>query len=115
MMKLSDTFRHRIVISNPGDILESIDACLAFLESLSLDPNAQQKLANIQYRLQQIEQKGGPSEEEEEKKNIFFGDIIPFLQQIAPVDCYFGSHPQDNRLIGFWENSLRLEKSVPQE
>jgi hypothetical protein len=112
MMKLSESFKHRIVIHHPRNILDSIEACITFLESLSLDPAAGKRYSQIQNRLQRIDKKQLLPKEYREKKNIMFDEIIPFLQKIAPEDCYFGSHPHDAKLIGYWDKSLLSGKNA---
>jgi hypothetical protein len=111
MMKLSETFKHRIVFHNPGNISDSIEACITFIESLSLDPAAGERYSQIQNILQRIDNIETLPKIYREKKNVLFDEIIPFLQKISPEDCYFGSHPHDAKLIGFWEKSLLSGKN----
>jgi hypothetical protein len=111
MMKLSEAFKHRIVIHDPCNIFDSIEACTTFIESLSLDPVAGQRYSKIQNILQRIDNIETLPKEYREKKNVLFDEIIPFLQKIAPEDCYFGSHPYDAKIIGFWEKSLLIGKN----
>jgi hypothetical protein len=105
-MKLNESFKHRIVTDNPQNIRESIEKCMTFLESLALDPSADNKFGHIQNKLQKIDNTNPLPTIYRDKKNVLFDEIIPLLQNIAPEDCYFGSHPRDKKLVGFWEKSL---------
>jgi hypothetical protein len=40
------------------------------------------------------------------KKEILFQDIFNMMEDISPEGCYFGTHPRDFGLIGFWDKSL---------
>jgi len=39
------------------------------------------------------------------QKEILFLDIFDILEDIAPKGCYFGTHPRDFGLIGFWDKA----------
>ena len=40
------------------------------------------------------------------EKSVLLHDIFEILESIAPEGCYFGSHPVDSMLIGFWDKAM---------
>jgi len=109
-MKLSDTFKHRIVIDRNKDTTDYVDACMLFLETLVLDPADEKRKSDLKRLMQILENKYPPSRIHSKKRAFFDMEIIPLMRDIAPEDCYFGLHPNDENLYGFWEKSLLLNQ-----
>jgi hypothetical protein len=55
--------------------------------------------------LKRIENKKPFSRKSMRTKRIIYGNIIKIMKDIAPKGCYFGTHPQDSTLIGYWDKS----------
>ena len=105
-MKLGDSYRLRIISQNTPNISDLIDDCLDFLRTLRLDRQTEQRLAGAERKLNEIENMGNIDMIYKCRKKILFRDIFEILEDIAPHGCYFGSHPADHALIGFWDKAL---------
>ena len=106
-MKLSDTFKHRIVVDKNKADTDCVDACMLFLKTLELDPGSEKKISDLIKVLGKLEN-SSPSEIHRKKVTYFYSEIVPFMRTIAPENCYFGRHPEDASLLGFWKKSLFL-------
>ena len=109
-MKLSDTFKHRIVIDQSKDAKDCVAACMLFLETLVLDPANDKRKSDLKRMLHNLENKNPPSRIHRKKRAFFYTGIVPLMRDIAPKDCYFGRHPYDENMYGFWEKSLLLDQ-----
>ena len=105
-MKLGDSYRLRIISQNTPNISDLIDDCLDFLRTLRLDRQTEQRLGRAERKLKDIENTEDISMMDKCRKQILFRDIFEILEDIAPHGCYFGSHPIDHALIGFWDKAL---------
>ena len=106
-MKLSDTFKHRIVVDKNKADTDCVDACMLFLNTLELDPGSEKKISDLIEVLRKLEN-SLPSEIDRKRMTFFYSEVVPFMRIIAPKNCYFGRHPEDASLLGFWEKSLLL-------
>jgi len=111
-MKLSDTFKHRIIIDRRKDAADCIDACMLFLDTLVLDPANDKRKIHLKKKLQELKKNTPPSRITGKKKVFFYAKIVPLLRDIAPENCYFGRHPNDENLFGYWKKSLLLQKTI---
>jgi hypothetical protein len=109
-MKLSDTFIHRIVVDQSKDATDCVDACMHFLETLVLDPADEERKSDLKRLLKNLENYTPPTRTAGKKKTFFYTEIVPLLRDIAPDGCYFGRHPNDENIYGFWERSLLLDQ-----
>jgi len=105
-MKLGKTYRLRAISQNKNDIGDLIDDCLNFLRSLTLGQETVEKLAEAERKLREIENINNSDMKYKLEKSVLFHDIFEILDSIAPEGCYFGSHPGDSMVIGFWDKAL---------
>jgi len=106
-MKLGSEYRLRTISQNTTlNVGELIDDCLNFLHKLALGQDAAKKLVKIEQKLREIEKIKDNDKIYKCQKEILFQDIFDMLEDIAPEGCYFGTHPVDFGLIGFWDNTL---------
>lgn len=105
-MKLGKAYKLRAVSQNANDIEDLIDDCLNFLRSLTLSQETVEKIAEVESKLREIENISNSDTKYRLEKSILFHDIFEILESIAPEGCYFGSHPGDPMVIGFWEKAL---------
>lgn len=50
--------------------------------------------------------KGNPyNPENQEALSWLWEEISTYLREVAPKNCYFGSHPGDGALFGFWKEA----------
>lgn len=85
------------------DIGILIDNCLGFLYSVSLDADTFEKIRNIESALFEMVYMGRTPEAKASKETLFRKQIMPIMHEIAPKGYYFGTSPEDNGLLGFWE------------
>ena len=106
-MKLGSEYRLRTISQNTTlNVGELIEDCLNFLHTLVLGQNVAKKLAKTEHKLREIEKIKDNDKMYKCQKDLLFLDIFDILQEIAPEGCYFGTHPRDFQLIGFWDNAL---------
>jgi hypothetical protein len=104
-MKLSDTFANRIIIDRKNTHLDCIDACMAFLDSLALDPATDNMVLGLKLLLEQIEKNNPPSRIYPQRLRFYTDEMVPFLSRLAPKGCYYGRHSVDKNLYGYWRRS----------
>ena len=106
-MKLGSEYRLRTISQNTTlNVDELIDDCLNFLHTLLLGQNIAKKLAKIEHELREVEKIKDNDKIYKYRKDILFYDIFDILEDIAPEGCYFGTHPGDFGLIGYWDQTL---------
>jgi len=106
-MKLGSEYRLRTISQNTTlNVGELIEDCLNFLHTLVLSQEAAKKLAKTEHKLREIEKIKNNDKIYKYKKKILFQDVFNILEDIAPEGCYFGTHPGDFGLIGFWDKDL---------
>ena len=105
-MKLGKAYKLRAISQNTNDISDLIDDCMNFLRSLTLGKEAAEKLAAAERKLLEIENVNNIDTKYKLEKAVLFHDIFELLESIAPEGCYFGSHPGDSAVMGFWDKAL---------
>ena len=105
-MKLGETYKLRAISQNTNDIGGLIEDCLNFLRSLTLGQEIEEKLAEAEGKLREIENMNNSDTQYKLEKAVLFHDIFEILERITPEGCYFGSHPGDSTVLGFWEKAL---------
>ena len=93
-MKLGSEYKLYTISQNTTvNVEELIDDCINFLHAVELDQETSEKLENTDRIYKH-------------KKEILFQDIFDILENISPEGCYFGTHPTNLSLIGFWDKNL---------
>jgi hypothetical protein len=105
-MKLGKTYRLSAISQNTKDIDGLIDDCLNFLRSITLSQETAERLGGAERKLREIENMNNNDTRYKLEKSILLNDISEILESIAPEGCYFGSHPVDSMLIGFWDKAM---------
>ena len=106
-MKLGNEYKlHTISQNTTLDVDELIDDCLSFLHAVTLDRETSEKLSKAEQKLVQTEKLDNIEKMYKHKKEILFQDIFDIFESISPEGCYFGTHPSNLSLIGFWDKSL---------
>jgi hypothetical protein len=106
-MKLGSEYKQRAISQNTTlNVVELIEDCLNFLNTLALDQYSAKKLEKTEHKLREIKTIKNSDKIYKCQKEILFLDILDILEDISPEGCYFGTHPQDFGLIGFWDKSL---------
>ena len=105
-MKLGKTYKLRAISQNTNDIGDLINDCMNFLRSLTLSQETVEKLGKTERKLREIENISNNDTKYKIEKTVLFQDIFEILDSIAPEGCYFGNHPVDSMVIGFWDKAL---------
>ena len=106
-MKLGSEYRlYTISQSTTLNVNDLIDDCMNFLSAVALDRETLKKTSKLEQKLRQAEKLENIDKIYKRKKEILFQDIFYLLETISPEGCYFGTHPADLSLIGFWEKDL---------
>jgi hypothetical protein len=106
-MKLGSEFRIYTISQNTTlNVVDLIDDCLGFLHSVVLDQETSEKLSEVEQKLRQTENLENTDKTYKRKKEILFQEIFEILEDISPEGSYFGTHPTNLSLIGFWELNL---------
>jgi hypothetical protein len=77
-----------------------------FLATVTLDKETSEKFLKVKQKLRQTEELENLDKSYKRKKEILFQDIFDILENISPEGCYFGTHPINLSLIGFWDENL---------
>lgn len=106
-MKLGSEYRLYTVSQNTTvNVDDLIDDCLNFLRSVALDQETLEKVLRVEQKLRQTEQLENNDKIYKRKKEILFQEVFDILEVISPEGCYFGTHPANLGLIGFWDKKL---------
>lgn len=106
-MKLGREYKLYTISQNTTlDVDDLIDDSLNFLHAVTLDQETSEKLSQVEQKLRQTEKLENADKIYKRKKEILFQDIFNILEDISPEGCYFGTHPSNLSLIGFWDKSL---------
>ena len=106
-MKLGSNYKIYAISQNTTlNVADLIDDCLSFLHSVVLDQETSEKLSQVEEKMRQTEKPENINKIYKRKKEIFFQEIFDILESISPEGSYFGTHPTDLALIGFWDKSL---------
>jgi len=106
-MKLDRKYRIYTISQNTTlHVDDLIDDCLGFLHSVVLDQKTSEKLFEVEQKMRQTENLENIDKTYKRKKEILFQEIFDILEDISPEGSYFGTHPTDLALIGFWDRNL---------
>lgn len=106
-MKLGSEYKLYTISQNTTlNVNDLIDDCMNFLRAVSLDQDTSEKLLKVEQKLRQTEKIKNIDKMYKRKKEILFQDIFDILENISPKGCYFGTHPSNLALIGFWDKNL---------
>jgi hypothetical protein len=106
-MKLGSEYRLYTISQNTTIYVnELIDDCIDFLRAVGLDQKTSEKLSKVEQKLRQAKKLENTDKIYKRKKEILFQDIFDIFENISPKGCYFGTHPANLSLIGFWDKSL---------
>jgi hypothetical protein len=106
-MKLGSEYKLCTISQNTTlNVDDLIDDCMNFLSGVGLDPKTSEKLSKVEQKLRQTEKLENTDKIYKRKKEILFQDIFDIFENISPEGCYFGTHPANLSLIGFWDKSL---------
>lgn len=85
------------------DIGVLIDNCLGFLYSIDLGPGTRKEIGQIESSLYDMVYLGRTPAGHEFKENLFRTRILPLMKRVAPAGYYFGVDPDNNGLLGYWQ------------
>jgi glucose dehydrogenase len=106
-MKLGSEYKLYTVSQNTTlNVDELIYDCMNFLRAVALDQETFEKLSKVEEKLRQTEKLENTDKVYKHKKEILFQDIFDIFGNISPEGCYFGTHPANLSLIGFWDKRL---------
>ena len=106
-MKLGSEFKLYTISQNSTlNVDELIDDCMNFLREVELDQETSEKLSMVEQKLRQTDKLENTEKINKRKKEILFQDIFDIFENISPEGCYFGTHPTNLSLIGFWDKNL---------
>lgn len=106
-MKLESEYRLYTISQNSTlNVNELVDDCMNFLHTITLDQETSEKLLKVKQKLHQADRLENIDKIYKRKKEILFQDIFDILENISPEGCYFGTHPTNLSLIGFWDKNL---------
>ena len=106
-MKLGSEYRIYTISQNTTlNVVDLLEDCLAFLRSVALDQETSEKLFEVEQKISQTEELENTDKTYKLQKEILFQEIFDILEDISPEGSYFGTHPTNLALIGFWEKNL---------
>ncbi len=106
-MKLGSKYGIYTISQNTTlNVVDLIEDCLDFLHSVALDQEMSERLLEIEQKIRQTEELENLDKIYKLKKEILFQEIFGILEDISPEGSYFGTHPTDLALIGFWKKNL---------
>jgi hypothetical protein len=106
-MKLGSEYKLYTISQNTTvNVDEVIDDCMSFLRAVGLDQETSENLSEVEKKLGETDKLENIDKIYKRKKEILFQDIFEILENISPEGCYFGTHPTNLSLIGFWDKNL---------
>lgn len=87
------------------DIGVLIDNCLGFLYSIELRPGMREEIGRIEAALYERVYLGRTPDGVAFKEDLFRTRILPLMKRMAPAGYYFGIHPENDGLLGYWRQS----------
>jgi len=106
-MKLGNKYRlYTISQHTTLEVDNLIEDCMNFLHTITLDKETSGKFLKVKQKLCQTEELENLDIIYKRKKEILFQDIFDILENISPEGSYFGTHPKNLSLIGFWDENL---------
>ena len=106
-MKLGSKYRLYTISQNTTlEVNDLIDDCMNFLHTVALDQETSEKLLTVEQKLRQTKKLEHIDKIHKRKKEILFHNIFDILENISPKGCYFGTHPANLSLVGFWDKDL---------
>lgn len=87
------------------DIGVLIDNCLGFLYSIDLGPGTRKEIGQIESALYDMVYLGRTPAGHEFKENLFRTRILPLMKRVAPAGYYFGVDPENDGLLGYWQQA----------
>ena len=94
--------RFKLISRLDRDIGVLIDNCLGFLYSIDLGHDMRRETGRIESALYDMVYLGRTPAGCEFKENLFRTRIQPLMKALAPPDYYFGIHPENTGLLGYW-------------
>lgn len=102
-MNQNKDYRSYVISRSDAEIGLLIDNCLSFLYSVNLDEESLITIHKIEAKLYEMVYMGRSKEATSRKEHLFKDNIMPIMRKITPQGCYFGTHPENSSLLGFWE------------
>ena len=103
-MRSPDYFSLHVVSHEYLDYRVLLQDYMRFLRSIVSDEKAAKRLSFIESELKGIENAKDDDKVRRHRKELFFNEVWDLLNDIAPEGCYFGTHPAEEALLGFWED-----------
>ena len=106
-MNLSKSYKNEPVSTGTLLVEELADNCLRFLVSLDLDSQTSERLQAIEQRFAAVVYLQEDSNKVD-KKRVLCKTMFNLLEDISPKGCFFGPHPVERGMLGFWDESIRF-------
>lgn len=106
-MSLDRSYKNESVSKGTLFVEELADNCLRFLVSLDLDPATSERLQAVEQRFAAAVYLNNGSSQRN-KKRLLCKSMFNILEDISPEGCFFGPHPGEPGMLGFWDKSLRF-------
>lgn len=94
---------YRLISRLDRDIGILIDNCMGFLYSMDLGTDIHREIAKIEASLYDMVYMGRTQAGCEFKENLFRNRILPIMKRLSPRGYYFGVDPEENGLLGYWQ------------
>lgn len=106
-MVLDTSYKNESVSTGTLFVEGLADNCLRFLMSLDLDPTTSERLQAVEQRFAAAVYLNNGSSQMN-KKRVLCKSMFKILEDISPEGCFFGPHPGEPGMLGFWDESLRF-------
>jgi hypothetical protein len=106
-MVLDTSYKNESVSTGTLFVEDLADNCLRFLMSLDLDPTTSERLQAVEQRFAAAVYLNNGSSQMN-KKRVLCKSMFKILEDISPEGCFFGPHPGEPGMLGFWDESLRF-------